>query len=218
MAGSGDTTFIYKIVVIGDTNTGKTNIITRYCKNEFDDVSRPTIGVEFFQRDLKVMNNRKTFDSVRLQIWDTAGQERFRGMASSYYRKASGVFLVFDLTSMTSFKNLEKWINEVASYCESAVDMLLIGNKKDLIAQREVPIDECNEFAKKHNLAFFETSAKDNSDQNIEQVFLELAHRIHQREKGADQTEVPRDNGVERKNIQSLELNKKPKGSGKCCN
>jgi small GTP-binding protein len=214
-----DSTFIYKVVVIGDTNCGKTNIITRYCRNEFDEVSRPTIGVEFFQRDLKVMNNRKTFDGIRLQIWDTAGQERFRGMASSYYRKGSGVLLVFDLANLATFKNLEKWINEVASYCESAVDIILVGNKRDLVDQREIQAEEAQEFARKHHIAYFETSAKDNGDQNVEQVFSELAHRIHQREKGAEATDGgSMREGVERRNTQALELGKPArKARGSCC-
>ena len=140
-------------------------------------------------------------------------------MASSYYRKASGVFLVFDLTNMSTFKNLEKWINEVTSYCETAVDIILVGNKKDLLSNREVTVDEAQEFARKHNLGFFETSAKDNLDQNIEQVFLELSHRIHQREKGADQTEVTGREVTERKNMHTVDINKnKKKQKVGCCN
>ena len=209
---------IYKIVVVGESNSGKTNIITKYCKNEFDEVSRPTIGVEFFQKDLKVMNNCKTFDSVKIQIWDTAGQERFRGMSNSYYRKASGVLLVFDLTNNFSFQNLEKWVAEIYLYCETMVEIILIGNKKDLVTNREIKLEEAQEFVRKHNFTYFETSAKDNSDQSIEHAFLDLAHRIHQKNHRVDQTETTRKESVERRNQQIVNLNPRQKGDKlKCC-
>ena len=211
---------IYKIVVIGESNCGKTNLITRYCKNEFDEVSRPTIGVEFFQKDLKVMNCQKSFDPIKVQIWDTAGQERFRGMANSYYRKASGVVLVFDLANNNSFQSLEKWIAEMFLYCENSFEVILIGNKKDLLANREVKNEEAQEFARKHNFTYFETSAKNNTDQSIEQAFLDLAHRIHLRQIDngtSGRSDTVDKKTIERKNQQNLNLNNPNQGRKKLC-
>ena len=174
---------LYKLVVIGDTNTGKTNIITRYTSNHFDVVSRPTIGVEFFQKDIDIETQSGSKEAVRLQIWDTAGQERFRGMASSYYRKAYGVVLVYDVTSPESFMNCDKWLEEALSYSEPDVLTVLVGNKKDLVEERRVTPNDGQAYSVSNKLLFYETSALNDEGGSIKQLFEEIATRIHNSEK-----------------------------------
>ena len=172
MEGSNfDDIDIYKIVIIGDSGVGKTNVITKYVSNSFEEVSRPTIGVEFFQKDIIFKFEKEKAETVRLQIWDTAGQERFRGMASSYYRKAYGVLLVYDVTNRESYLGLDKWLDEINAYADQAVEVILIGNKDDLVSEREVSTEEGENYSKKNKLTFYETSAKLNQGKILEKVF-----------------------------------------------
>ena len=115
---------------------------------------------------------------IRLQIWDTAGQERFRGIASSYYRLCLGVVIVYDVTNRETFTNLDFWFDEVLSYADEHVEIVLLGNKSDLIARREVTIEEGIDYARKRNIPFYETSALDNKNSQIQQVFQELCQRV----------------------------------------
>lgn len=104
---------LYKIVLIGDSAVGKSNILSRFTKNEFNAESKTTIGVEFATKNV-TMDSKK----VKLQVWDTAGQERFRSMASAYYRGALGALLVYDITRRNTFENLDKWVKELKNYAE----------------------------------------------------------------------------------------------------
>ena len=192
----------FKIVIIGDSSTGKTNIITKYVRNQFDEISRPTIGVEFFQRDLTMKLPSGSQESITLHIWDTAGQERFRGMSSAYYRKAAGVLLVYDITNEESFSNLDRWMDEVLAFAESDAVVFLIGNKKDLIDQRRITQEQGLDYAKKHNLAFYETSALLNDDKMIEDVFTSIGTIAF--EKKLKKPEQPEDSKKERKSVSDL--------------
>ena len=177
-----DDSEIYKIVTIGDTNTGKTNIITRYIEDKFHDNSRPTIGVEFFQKSIS-LNVKNTQEQVKLQIWDTAGQERFRSMASNYYRHAYGVLIVYDITEKRTFENIDNWLKEIRNNCGKDVEITLIGNKKDLTSEREVFTEDAKKYANKHKLVFYETSALYNKDKTIQNIFYDLAKRIRMNDK-----------------------------------
>lgn len=115
---------------------------------------------------------------IRLQIWDTAGQERFRGIASSYYRLCLGVIIVYDVTNRETFTNLDFWFDEVLSYADEHVEIVLLGNKSDLMVRREVTIEEGIDYARKRNIPFYETSALDNKNGQIQQVFQELCQRV----------------------------------------
>ena len=94
---------LYKIVIIGDTNVGKSNILSRYLTNEFTSNTKSTVGVELGIKFLKIKNT-----STKIQIWDTAGQERYQAITSSYFRGSDGCFIVYDITNETSFNNIEK--------------------------------------------------------------------------------------------------------------
>ena len=170
----------YKIILIGDTGVGKTNIVTRYTKNKFSTTLKPTIGVEFYTKlqNFKTLKNKQK--QKTLQIWDTAGQERFRGMAGSYYRRALGVLLVYDITNKKSFENLPKWLKEIKAYTNPKTEISLIGNKCDLVKEREVRREEAIFFCEKFGIVFWEVSALCDRDGGVVEVFEDVARRIEQ--------------------------------------
>lgn len=113
---------------------------------------------------------------MKLQIWDTAGQERFRNITSSYYRGCNGIIVVFDLTRNKSLKNVEMWLQEIEKYALNSVVKLLVGNKSDLVDEREVTRQEAESFAARKQLAYMETSAKNAT--NVDAAFQNLANMI----------------------------------------
>lgn len=125
---------MFKIVLIGDSGVGKSQLLLRYTKNQFKNKTSATIGMEFATYNVKVGEGA----SVRAQIWDTAGQERYRAITNAYYRQAVGVLLVYDITKRGSFESLEKWLAEVQNHADSKTQIILIGNKTDLAAKRQV--------------------------------------------------------------------------------
>eukprot|EP01132_Coremiostelium_polycephalum_P000642 gene642-795_t len=161
---------LFKILFIGDSDTGKTSIVTRFAKNDFDEDRECTIGIEFHVKELVIDGQ-----TLSLCIWDTAGQEKFRALISSYYRGAHGVILTYDVTNKESFKNIQYWIDEVESFSTRPNIKLLIGNKIDK-ENREVSREEGAAFAKSKAMLFIECSAK--TKVGIQQAFEELAHKI----------------------------------------
>lgn len=152
-----DFDYLYKILLIGDMNVGKSCILKRYVDDEYNVGIVSTIGVDF--RIKYLYDAHKT---VKLQIWDTAGQERFRTITTSYYKGAHCVIIVFDYTNRESFDNIESWLNEIKKYGSKSQSIYIFGNKKDLPIERHVvSTDEVMELAKKHDLCYFSVSAKD---------------------------------------------------------
>ena len=163
---------IFKIVLIGDTSVGKTNILSKYLSNEFDPDSKATVGVEFGTKDFKIENN-----IVKVQIWDTAGQERYRSITNAYYKGAKGSLLVYDITNPKTFESLDKWLSDLKTNGEEKISIILVGNKTDLEDQRKISIEQGKEKAEFYKLAFIETSAL-NGD-NIEKAFNELITDVY---------------------------------------
>ncbi|XP_038880228.1 LOW QUALITY PROTEIN: ras-related protein RABA6a-like [Benincasa hispida] len=164
--------YLFKAVLTGDSGVGKSNLLSRFAKNEFRFDSKPTIGVEFAYRNIKLADKL-----IKTQIWDTAGQERFRAITSSYYRGALGALLVYDITRVATFDNVKKWLGELRELGNSDMVIILVGNKCDLDQYREVEEEEARGLAELEDLFFMETSAKDNV--NVEEAFLEMVRRIH---------------------------------------
>ena len=161
---------LIKLVIIGECGVGKSNLLSRYVKNEYSEITMSTIATEFYTIKTEYEDR-----PARIQIWDTAGQERYRTLVPSFLNKCDGVVLVFDLTQKETFDKLTDWIELVHDKVSEDTKMLIIGNKSDLGGQREVHEDQARKFAEKLNLFYWETSAKTNANGNVEKAFEELA-------------------------------------------
>ena len=166
----------YKIMVLGESKVAKTALIKRYTKNEFGGVYLTTVGMDFQDKIIQIEDKK-----VRLQIWDTAGQERFRNVTKSYFQSSHGFVLVYDITDRDSLDKTNFWIEQIKSNGRENPKIILVGNKCDLINERQVSIEEGENFAKKHNIKFFEASAKDGT--NVNELFFYLANEIYQDDK-----------------------------------
>ena len=174
MAEEEDYDMIFKIVIVGDSSVGKTNIMNKYLKNEFREDSRATVGVEFGSK-LFIIDKHK----IKAQIWDTAGQERYRAITNAYYKGAKGAFIVYDITRKESFDSVDKWISDIISSCGKNLTIILIGNKNDLEDQRQISKEMGEEKAKSFEFAFLETSAL--SGENLEKGFNMLVNEIYEK-------------------------------------
>lgn len=162
---------MFKILLLGDSGVGKSSLLLRYTKDQFMQDIRSTIGVEFGVKYLKIDNLQ-----LKVQIWDTAGMERYSSITSSYYKGAKGVIIVYDICKKKSFENIDRWINDFKAKADEDAVILLIGNKSDLIEERQVGTEEAKSISQKNKLAFMETSAKNND--NVNKAFLTLFEEI----------------------------------------
>ncbi|KAM1398079.1 hypothetical protein ACFX2I_015580 [Malus domestica] len=144
-----DYDYLFKVVLIGDSGVGKSNLLSRFTRNEFSLESKSTIGVEFATRSIHVDEN-----IVKAQIWDTAGQERYRAITSAYYRGAVGALLVYDVTRHVTFENVERWLNELRDHTDSIIVIMLVGNKADLRHLRAVSVEDAKAFAERVGAVF----------------------------------------------------------------
>jgi len=163
--------FLFKILLIGDSGTGKSCLLLRFADHTYTESYISTIGVDFKIRTVEMDGK-----SIKLQIWDTAGQERFRTITSSYYRGAHGIIIVFDVTDTDSFHNCRQWMNEIDRYASEGVNRLLVGNKCDLVKHKAVDYHTAKDFADRNEMSFVEASAK--TATNVDKVFLTMAAEI----------------------------------------
>ncbi|KAM6995527.1 RAB11a, member RAS oncogene family, like [Tautogolabrus adspersus] len=164
--------YLFKVVLIGDSGVGKSNLLSRFTRNEFNLESKSTIGVEFATRSIQVEGK-----TVKAQIWDTAGQERYRAITSAYYRGAVGALLVYDIAKHLTYENAARWLKELQDHADSNIVIMLVGNKSDLRHLRAVPTDEAKAFSEANGLSFLETSALDSS--NVELAFHTILTAIY---------------------------------------
>lgn len=162
----------FKIVIIGDSSSGKSSILLQFSENNFIDRHDVTIGV-----DLKYKYVSVNGTITKLHIWDTAGQERFKSIIKTYYETAHGIVLVFDLNNKESFKSLSYWLNELRHVGKEKCPILLVGNKNDL--EKVVTDREIYNFVldnEKLNMKYLEVSAKKGT--NINEIFIDLTRMI----------------------------------------
>jgi len=167
---------ILKVVLIGDSGVGKTNILSRYIKDDFSIETKNTVGVEFGSKIIKFKDN-----TIKIQIWDTAGQERYRSITNAYYKGAKGAMVVYDISKRYTFENVDKWISELRLINGNNILIILIGNKSDLKLLRKINAGEANFKANQLGINFFEVSALDSS--NIHKAFEEMIKEIYVRTK-----------------------------------
>ncbi|XP_053264187.1 ras and EF-hand domain-containing protein isoform X1 [Podarcis raffonei] len=197
----------YKIVLAGDAAVGKSSFLMRLCKNEFRGNTSATLGVDFQMKRL-IVDGEPTV----LQLWDTAGQERFRSIAKSYFRRADGVLLLYDVTCEKSFLNVREWVDMIADATHENIPIMMVGNKADLRqvlaeqGQKCVPINYGEKLAMTYSALFCETSAKDGS--NIVEAVLHLAREVRKRSDKEEDKSVT--------NLTGTSL-KKPSLTKNCC-
>ncbi|CAN1288607.1 Ras-related protein RABA4a [Linum perenne] len=175
MAGYGDPSqkvdYVFKVVLIGDSAVGKSQILARFARNT---------------RTMVISHK-----SVKAQIWDTAGQERYRAVTSAYYRGAVGAMLVYDITKRQTFDHIPRWLEELRGHADKNIVIILIGNKSDLEDQRAVSTEDAKEFAQKEGLFFLETSALNatNVESAFETVLTEIFNIVNKKSLTADENQ-----------------------------
>ncbi|KAJ1605126.1 putative Rab11 [Cryptosporidium canis] len=164
--------YLYKIVLIGDSGVGKSNLLSRFTRDEFNLESKSTIGVEFATKSIVTQGK-----VIKAQIWDTAGQERYRAITSAYYRGAVGALLVYDISKRSSFENVDRWLRELRDHADPNIVVLLVGNKSDLRNLRTVTQEEACAFSEREGMACMEASALNSS--NVDEAFHRILSEIY---------------------------------------
>jgi small GTP-binding protein len=204
-----DYNYLFKILILGDSFVGKTNMLKRFLNNEFDMNTKETVGVEFGSKNFTMGEN----DIVKAQIWDTAGQERYRSVTKAYYKGAKGALLVYDITRKSTFENIDNWLIDLRTNADKDILIVLIGNKSDLLDNREVSSEDAQTKAEQYNVAYMETSAK-NGD-NISKAFTELVEQVYKANISLLQSDVQiEDNNEDGVNLNTEEEKTKKKA---CC-
>ncbi|KAG9126387.1 Ras- protein Rab-11A [Ceratobasidium sp. 392] len=213
MADGSAYDYLFKVVLIGDSGVGKSNLLSRFTRNEYNVESKSTIGVEFATRSINV--DGKT---VKAQIWDTAGQERYRAITSAYYRGAVGALLVYDISKHATYVNVTRWLKELRDHADSNIVIMLVGNKSDLKHLRAVPTEEAKAFSAENGLFFIETSAMDAS--NVEAAFQNILTEVYRivSSKALESSADPiKPSGGETITVTPTVDNKANAAGGKCC-
>ncbi|KAK0088990.1 hypothetical protein PV325_009873 [Microctonus aethiopoides] len=172
----------FKVVLLGEGCVGKTSVALRYVEDKFNDKHLTTLQASFLNKKLNINGKR-----VNLAIWDTAGQEKFHALGPIYYRMSNGAILVYDITDEDTFQKVKNWVKELKKMLGSEICLAIAGNKIDLEKDRNVSIEDAEEYAKQVGAVHFHTSAKQN--RNVEEMFLDLTRRMMAH---ADQAEQKR--------------------------
>ncbi|MHA1264221.1 MAG: Rab family GTPase [Candidatus Helarchaeota archaeon] len=160
----------YKITVVGNGGVGKTTLIIRYTEKRFRESYIPTIGVQWTVKNLR----HKGYDVI-LTLWDIAGQEEFKKIRSKFYEGSDASIIVFDITDLSSFNQVEMWLKEVRQFCGN-IPYILLGNKIDLEEDRKVTKELIQSLIKRHHLPYFETSAK--TGENVIDMFNAIIEKL----------------------------------------
>ena len=201
----------FKVVVVGDSGVGKTNLIRRFVHDTFSKDSKATVGVEFLSKTYLINN-----EVFKIEFWDTAGQERYKSITAAYYKGAKGALIVYDVTTQSSFDNVNKWCKEIREKAAKNINMMMIGNKTDLKDKRVVEPEMSQEKAKALSMAVMETSALDAT--NVKEAFYQLLREMYKSVKSVMTEKKMEGEGVSGSGVQlntnTSAQDKKKKG---CC-
>ena len=179
-----DTELVYKILLLGDSEVGKSCFLMRYSDNIFVENYITTIGLDYKLKYVQLDSG----ETIKVQLWDTAGQDRYRTIAKNYYKGSHGILLLYDITKENSFENIREWVQNIREEVYEKAIIFLIGNKIDKKNERKITTEQGQKLAAEYNLPFFEASAK--SGENVEEIFKNLYKKISevyvdmQKEKG----------------------------------
>eukprot|EP00300_Choanocystis_sp_HF-7_P033276 c45593_g1_i1.p1 GENE.c45593_g1_i1~~c45593_g1_i1.p1 ORF type:complete len:211 (-),score=56.35 c45593_g1_i1:172-804(-) len=162
----------FKLVLLGQAAVGKSSIVLRFVKDEFQDFQEATIGAAFCTKTMSLESGAV----CKYEVWDTAGQERYESLAPMYYRGAHAAIVVFDITSLESFEKSQKWVRDLGKQGNPNIVVCLVGNKLDMAADRQVPTDMAAKYAADNGILFIESSAK--SGENIAAIFARIADKL----------------------------------------
>ena len=207
--GDEDYDFIFKVLLLGNSDVGKSSLLLRFVDSVWNETFVPTIGVDFKVKTVEIGDKK-----VKMQIWDTAGQERFRNVISTYFRGGNGLLLIYDITNKDSFKNLESWLIEIEKNASENILKILIGNKSDLEEDREISKEEGQAFANRNGMQFMETSAKMNT--NVDEAFQALGKLMIEFNLGKN-TAMASQNKNDKKKTLSASAGKDLNSKKKCC-
>ena len=201
--GDSRTSSQYKLVILGNSGVGKSCLVLRFVRDEFDEGQVTTIGAAFLTKNLYLEDG-----NVKIEIWDTAGQERYRSLAPMYYRGAAAAVVVFDVTNRESFDGAKTWVKELQRRGEPNVVIALAGNKADVKTGRAVEAEEAQKYAAELGLIYMDTSAKSNL--NVKELFATIARKLPRQaqERDADVITNLKDDGG---------AGAKPAGAGAGC-
>lgn len=160
-----------KIILIGDSNVGKTCLAKRYVYGSFDDGGN-TIGLGF-----EVKKTNINSENIDVRIFDTAGQEKYHSLVSHLFNSIDGTMIVFDVCSDESFNNVQKWLDKLDEKSQN-IPVILVGNKTDRLDDRVVLAEQAENFAKENNLIYIETSAK--SGCNVNDAFNQIIYQTYE--------------------------------------
>jgi len=164
--------FQFKLVLLGESAVGKSSLVLRFVKDQFDDYRESTIGAAFLTQTVTLEDQT----TVKFEIWDTAGQERYKSLAPMYYRNANCAVVVYDITQTASLEKARTWIRELQRQADPSIVIALCGNKLDLAARRQVSQEEAKKYAEEEGLMWMETSAK--TGEGVAEVFTAIAKKL----------------------------------------
>ena len=193
-----DTDLVYKILLLGDSEVGKSCFLMRYADNVFVDNYITTIGLDYKLKYIQLDSGQV----IKVQLWDTAGQDRYRTIAKNYYKGSHGILLLYDVTKSSSFENIREWIKDIREEVYEKAIIFLIGNKIDKKDQIKIKTEEGEKLAEEFNIPFFEASAK--SGENVDEIFKALYKKISE-----VYVDIQQEGGTK--------LTKKNKKNRKCC-
>ena len=166
-----DKDYTFEILILGDSDSGKTAIIKRYVEDKFNKHHLSSIGVDYHIKNIKIDDKK-----IKLKILDTAGQERYRNITSQTYKNKDGIALIFDISDEYSFKLIIDWIEQIRDINEDEISLVLIGNKRSLENERVIEKEKGEEMAEKYGTKYFEVSAL--TGEGINEAFEYLAKLI----------------------------------------
>jgi len=170
----GKTEEIFKVIILGDPDVGKTDLLTKFATNQFEEKYLPIVGVRILKVPIELEDHDVT---VTLMFWDITGQPQFYMLHRPYFNGADGMLLVFDITRSSTFSNINNWYSSAVKYGLSGIPRILIGNKVHLNEERKIILPMAEHLSKKIKAPYFETST--HTGQNVKVVFHKIAELVY---------------------------------------